>query len=147
MKMSEAFPSKYINAADLGERSHPVIIANVEMETLGEDRKPVLYFQGRKKGLALNKTNGGRIALLYGDDTDDWIGKEITLVAAEVDFKGDTVMAVRIKPPPRRDGSVKAPVGNGSPPKGGQHVVTDKGGYAISEMKPGLPPDGDPIPF
>jgi hypothetical protein len=34
---------------------------------------------------------------MYGPDTRNWVGKSITLVAAEVDFKGDLVSALRVK--------------------------------------------------
>jgi hypothetical protein len=104
MKISAAFPSKYLRAADLDGRQVTVEIANVELEEVGtgEEPKPVLYFQGKAKGVVLNKTNAHTISAVYGDDTDDWIGQSVTLFSAHVDFQGRSVESIRIKIPPRK---------------------------------------------
>lgn len=99
MKGADIFPSNYIKADDLKGRDHPVVIADAKIEKLGNDQKLVLYFQGKDKGMVCNKTNFGRIAYLYGDETDDWVGKEIVLTSEFVEFQGRTVKGLRIKPP------------------------------------------------
>jgi hypothetical protein len=99
MKVSEAFPSKYLKAADLAGRPITVIMAQVETETIGDDDRPVLYFKGKNKGLVLNKTNAGKISDAYGDDTDDWFGRAIEIYPTEVDFQGKTVEAIRCRVP------------------------------------------------
>lgn len=101
MKISAAFPSKYLKAADLQDKNVTLIMNRVELEDIqGEDhKKPVLYFEKAKKGLVLNVTNSKAIARIYGDNTDDWEGKAVTLFPAMVDFKGDTVEAIRLKAP------------------------------------------------
>ena len=104
MKISSAFPSKYLRAADLDGRQVTVEIAHVELEEVGtgEEPKPVLYFQGKAKGVVLNKTNANAVASAYGDDTDDWMGQNVVLFSAHVDFQGRSVEAIRIKVPPRK---------------------------------------------
>lgn len=98
MKISNAFPSKYLKAADLQDRQVKLVMSRVEMETIADDeKKPVIYFSKTQKGLVLNKTNSKAIAKVYGDDTDDWGGKEIVLFPALVDFRGDQVEAIRVK--------------------------------------------------
>ena len=97
MLMSEAFPSEYLRAADLKDQNVRVIISHIEMRDVGDDNKPVLFFQNKEKGLVLNKTNGNNIAILYGDDTDDWSGKEIVLYPTMVDFQGRSVSAIRVR--------------------------------------------------
>lgn len=102
MKISSAFPSKYLKAADLQDKHVTLIMSSVELEKVGmgnEDPKPVLYFTKAKKGLVLNKTNSKVITTAYGDDTDEWEGKPVTLFPAMVDFAGDTVEAIRLKIP------------------------------------------------
>jgi hypothetical protein len=100
MKISSVFPSKYLRAADLQDRQIEVVIQRAEMENFGDDdRKAVLYFKGRQKGLVLNKVNGRTIARAYGDDTDGWENKKIILFTAIVDFRGDSVEAIRVKIP------------------------------------------------
>jgi hypothetical protein len=103
MRISSAFPSKYLKASDLQDRNVPVIMSHVALEDVGDnERKPVLYFHGKNKGLVLNKTNSRVIAAAYGDDTDDWHGKPLVLFPAMVDFRGDSVEAIRVKAPPKQ---------------------------------------------
>jgi hypothetical protein len=104
MKISAAFPSKYLKANDLQDRNVSVIMSHVALEDVGDnERKPVLHFQGKNKGLVLNKTNSRVIAAAYGDDTDDWDGKPLVLFPAMVDFRGDSVEAIRLRAPKQKD--------------------------------------------
>jgi hypothetical protein len=100
MKMSEAFASKYLKATEL-DGDTVYTISRVDEETLGQgddaDVKPVVHFEETDKGLALNKTNANTIAGLYGDESDNWIGKPITLFATEVDFQGKQTLAIRVR--------------------------------------------------
>ena len=103
MNIDEAYPSKYISAADLQGREVIVRIARVTVEQLGrnndpKDNKPILYFQGKQKGLALNKTNANTVKDLYGKETDAWIGQTITLVQAWTDYAGKQVECIRVRP-------------------------------------------------
>ena len=66
-------------------------MSHVELEDVGDaERKPVLHFEGKNKGLVLNKTNSRVIAGAYSDDTDPWAGKPLVLFPAVVDFRGDS---------------------------------------------------------
>lgn len=109
MNINEVFPSKYLKAADLQGRQVTVKIDHAEQELVGDDRKLILYFQGKEKGLVCNKTNANNIAYLYGPDTDDWRGCEITLFEAMVDFQGKTVAAIRVRAPQRKTQPQTAP--------------------------------------
>lgn len=101
MRISSAFPSQYLKAADLQGKTAKVTISHVVMEDIGSDNKPVLYFAGKEKGLVLNKTNANNIAFAYGDDTDGWEGGSLELFSTMVDFQGRSVEAVRVRVPPR----------------------------------------------
>src|SRR5262249_49284118 len=103
MKISNAYPSKYVSASDLNGRNVSVIIARAEMEKLGNDHKPVLYFRGKEKGLVLNKTNAYAIKDAYGDDTDGWEGKELVLFEIMTDFQGKITPAIRVRTPSAKD--------------------------------------------
>lgn len=101
MRIDAAFPSTYIKAADLQGQQVTVTIVRVVTELIGSDEhKPVVYFQGKEKGLVLNKTNANAIAQAYGYETDDWEGQKIVLFEAMVEFQGRTVAAVRVRMPP-----------------------------------------------
>ena len=113
MKVGQAFPSKYLSAADLEGHARKVIISHYNIEEIGEEgdkrEKPVLYFEGKKKALVLNVTNANMIAEVLGsDELDDWVNKEIELLPARVEFKGKIVDAIRVKDnrvaPPADDG-------------------------------------------
>lgn len=102
MKISGAYPSKYLKAADLGDRSLTVTIDKVAMENVGqeggaEEFKPVLYFQGKQKGLVLNKTNAEAIAYVYGDETDVWSGKAVEIFTMMVSYQGRMTPGIRIR--------------------------------------------------
>src|SRR5262252_503285 len=104
MKTSEAFPSNYLKAADIGNRQITVTIDDIQQEELQspdgkKQRKPVLYFRRIKKGLVLNVTNARTIEHVYGDEMDDWIGKELVLFAREVEARGETMLAIRVRIP------------------------------------------------
>lgn len=103
MRVGEVFPSNYIKAADLQNRNVPVVIARVDIEKIGDDTKPVIYFQGKQKGLVANKTNCKAIAAIYGDEMDDWVGCEIVLFQIMTDYQGQSVEAIRVRGPQPKD--------------------------------------------
>lgn len=110
MKASDAFPSKYLSAEDLGDQNHTLKITHVAEDEIGGKQKFVLFFSGQKKGLVLNKTNWNTIAKLCGEDSDDWTGQTITLFPTLVDFQGEQVAAIRVR------SSVRATITTGKQP-------------------------------
>jgi len=114
VKLTDVFPSRYLQAADLQGREVRVTIDRIGMEEMNDGKdKPVLSFKGKEKTLVLNKVNASTIADMYGDELDEWIGKGILLYPTRVDFQGKRVDAIRVKfvqPPPRS-------AGRGAPPQ------------------------------
>ena len=101
--INDAFPSNYLKASDLKGRSVVVVIDRVEFEPVGQkkDMKPILYFQGKTKGVVLNKTNATKImALTDTPDTENWRGFAIVLYPTETSFQGDMVDCIRVKAAP-----------------------------------------------
>ena len=91
-KLKDLFPSRFLNAADLQGKEAIVTIDRVGIEKFDDGaQKPVVYFQCKTKGLVCNKTNANMIALLAGDDTDNWPGNAIILFPTMVDYKGKVV--------------------------------------------------------
>lgn len=111
MNINEAFPSKYLKAADIPEEGRTCVISRVDEEEVGRDKevRPILYFEGVEKGVVLNKTNATNISKLYGAETDDWVGKKVMIGTAWVDFNGQSTEGIRIYPPKRS--SPNAPLG------------------------------------
>lgn len=101
MNIEEAFPSKYLKAADLKGQRITVKMDRIESDTVGDDNKVILYFQGKEKGLVLNVTNKNMIVDTYGPETEDWTGQPIILYEAMVQYQSKMVPAIRIMAPPR----------------------------------------------
>jgi hypothetical protein len=102
MRISDIFPSKYVRAADLNGRTITLTIKELRVEDMtnhsGEkERKPVLYFEKATKGLVLNRTNALIIAGLYGDESDAWRGKRISIYPARVKAFGQMQDAIRVR--------------------------------------------------
>lgn len=115
MNINQAFPTKYLRAEDLGGREIPVIISHVIVEKFDDGKvKPILYFQGKQKGVALNKTNSTNISAAFGPETDHWAGKPVMLYPAWVDYQGKSVQAIRVRPaypnPQQQGQQMQAPV-------------------------------------
>ena len=119
MNIDQSFPSKYLKAADLQGRNIAVKISGVQMEDVGSDdkpeRKPVVYFQGAKKGLVLNKTNALTISEVIGSETDNWVGVKVQLFATRVPFQGRMVDAIRLTVPRDAPATAAKPAGAATP--------------------------------
>ena len=108
------FDRDYIGAWDLPRgQDIPVTIARVEAGTLvapggRKSKKPVVYFEGKEKGFALNKTNAKAIAGMYGNDTAKWLGRRIAIYSTTTSFGGDTVDCIRVRPTPPKSNKVTA---------------------------------------
>lgn len=65
-----------------------------------KSKKPVVHFREgqNKKPLALAVTNCKAIATLYGNETEDWVGKRITLYPTTTTFGGEVVECIRVRP-------------------------------------------------
>jgi hypothetical protein len=101
MNIENAFPGKYLKAADLQGRRATVTIKDVGMEDIGDDgMKPVVTFVGKEKGLVLNRTNANMIIeIVKSEETDNWKGRQVALYPTKVDFQGKRVDAIRVDHP------------------------------------------------
>jgi hypothetical protein len=96
VNINDAFPSNWLKASDI-TADLAVTITAIEEEIIEDDECVIVQFKETKKGLVLNKTNASSIAKLHGDETDYWIGKRITLIAEECDFKGKRTPCIRVR--------------------------------------------------
>lgn len=123
MRLSDMFPSKWLKAADLtdvqGKTHTPTVkIRSISKERVGappnDEDKFVIWFVGKDKGLILNKTKGEDIGRIYGDDTDNWVGKHIQMYTSRIKAFGSLHDVIRFRSP----GTVSAapdPVVEGEP--------------------------------
>lgn len=141
VKISSAYPSNYLKADDLQGRRFTLTIERVAIENVGgqdnPEHKPCLYFQATQKGMVLNKTNAMNVSILYGDETDLWVGKQVELYVTQVPFQGRNVPAIRIMGPSTQATTLASqPLPDGRPTA---PAVSSQGGLSD--------PDDDPIPF
>ncbi len=114
MNISSAFPSRYLRSADIPPGSSTAVtintvkVENVENSSDPDDDKPVLYFEDRRKGMVLNRTNAAVIAEAYGDETDDWKGQPVEVFVSRTEFRGRSVPCLRLRIPDRtQSGAVR----------------------------------------
>ena len=114
MLISNMKQSRYLKAADVDPERVVTIKSvaqeNVGLETGPEELKWVLHTRELDKGLVLNWTNIQLIARATGSqDTDHWAGKQIILWNDEsVQFRGEIVGGVRVRPVPKKPAPVEA---------------------------------------
>jgi hypothetical protein len=104
MKLSEAFPSKYLKPADVSEPTIAMIKLAEEENIKGldgkEQRKVVLYFAKKLKPLPLNRTNFESVMDICGsDDSADFPGTKIELFRMKVQGPNGITDGVRIRAP------------------------------------------------
>jgi hypothetical protein len=109
VKVSDVYPSKYLRGADLAGHVVSVRIEHILMEpffnqeTKETEKKPVLYFAGKSKGLILSKSLAFRIAEILGsEDMESWHGKEIVILTEQRSVFGTvkSVFTARAKEQP-----------------------------------------------
>ncbi len=111
MRKTDIFPSKYLSAADLPDDGMVVTIKDVTIERMQDGaEKPIALFVEDIKDMIINVTKWNTLEKLYGDESDDWAGKKISIKPGEVKFKGEMVACIDISS--RKPGAVspsKAP--------------------------------------
>lgn len=154
MKISQAFPSKFLRAGELNGRAYVVQIRSYRIEDLGggasgepSEHKPVIYFEGSEKGLVLNKTNGFAIEAFLGDEMDNWVGKQIEIYPDRVLFGNEMKPCIRVREPVKAASGglpgTPATTAATAPP-----VETQAGPHHDERNPPGLPEGlDDEIPF
>lgn len=122
VNINSAYPSKYLSAADLGDQPRLATVRAITFEDMNDGKsKPCIWFNEYDKGLVLNKTNANNIADFLGPETDAWMGHQIVMVSAMVDFQGRSVEAIRVRAPKNRPAPAAAQYTvaqpQGGPPK------------------------------
>ena len=103
MHINDMAGSKFLKGSDVTP-AKVMTIKKLEQENLAREDQPpkmkwIMYFNEADKGLVLNSTNIKRCAkALLAEDTDDWVGKRITLFFdPDIEFGGQIVGGIRIK--------------------------------------------------
>ncbi len=96
---TELFP--YLEGDMLAGKTQTLTIIDFGFENVaserGEERKCVLSFNETNKVMILNKTNAKVLTSLFGQETDEWKGKRITVYTERVKAFGKYYDALRMK--------------------------------------------------
>lgn len=114
MNIHEYLKGDYLAAVELP----PDQVITLEIETVRviqmEDRKTkrqtdkaVLFFKGEARGWVVSKTNGRRIAAMFGDYTEKWTGKRLSFRREQVSAFGEMVAGIRVVGSPDLEADVK----------------------------------------
>ncbi len=147
MNKASIFPSKHLSAADLPDEGMTVTIKEVTVERMQDgDEKPIMSFADRGlKDMIINVTKWNTIAKLYGDESDDWVGKRINIRPGEVKYQGNMVACIDVSS--RKPGEAKKPNGAASKAKGGpeaEAAIKAAGGASRDAGDDGDEFDNDP---
>ena len=89
----------YLEARDLKDKAHVVVIASARAENMpnprthAPEKKIVVKFQKARKSMILNKTQAGALAEICGtDDYTKWAGSEVVLVAGTASNGKQTIV-------------------------------------------------------
>lgn len=102
MDYEKLFPGRFIKSADLDRKDVTLQIKAIRSEDIDGKPKAILSFQGTKKEMVMNRTNAEAIKLMFGRETDNWIGKRITIYPETIPdpFNGGTTTAIRVRGSP-----------------------------------------------
>jgi hypothetical protein len=102
MNRNDAFPSKYLRKEDITGTT-TATITHIEMCDVGteenKDTKPIMSFRENDlKPMVVNSGNWDTCADLFGDESDEWIGKQIEIyVDPNVKYAGKKVGGLRLR--------------------------------------------------
>jgi len=100
--LNDCYGSKYLSAADLGDKKIRTRIAKIRKEPMrqqsGTERpKFVIYFTNLDKPMVLNATNKIALVDALGSLPADWIGAEVGIYAENTQFAGKPVKGLRLR--------------------------------------------------
>lgn len=114
LSYDQLFPSRFIKAGEFGGKPVTLTITGVDLEELEKEdgtahNAPIVSFRETKRQWVLIKTNAQCLLAMWGPDTDNWIGKRVTLYP-ERDASGlsDSGLCIRVKGSPDIDKPVTA---------------------------------------
>lgn len=103
----DALPSQWLKAADFA-KPRLMTIKRFTVDKVGDDQRPIIYFNQDERGLALNITNGNTVEEIAGTaDPDHWVGVQLVLYKTQTDYQGKRVDCIRVRRP--KPGAVPPP--------------------------------------
>lgn len=152
MDYRSMFASKYLQSADLTGRDYTLTIKAVEKGEIDEKTMPIVTLAETKKKWGVNRTNAEALKLLWGEDTDNWLGKSVTLYSETIDdpfakVKGAKTTAIRVRGSPELKEARSATVKRGKKTIHVHVVPTKAKGKPAPQPQPEPNPVTGEVPF
>jgi hypothetical protein len=149
--LESCYGSKYLSAADLGDRKIKVRIARIKKEELRQDNgssrsKFVIFFDNLDNGLVVNATNKNLLVASLGRNPQGWIGAQVGLFAEEVQFSGRTVRGLRLRVLAKPDASSPTPIPKPAPKPTPTPAAAAANPWPDQPGDPGFDPHLNPSP-
>jgi hypothetical protein len=106
MDYDQLFPGRFLKSGELNGKDVTLTIDSIKLEEMedqkGKRMKPIIAFRERKKEWVLNRTNAECLKAMWGRDTNDWLGKRVTLWPAPYTdmMTGEEGTALRVRGSP-----------------------------------------------
>lgn len=107
MDVALLHPSRFLKSAELKGKDTTFTITGIQLEELEDENgkkktKGIVSFKETPKLLVINRTNSDCIKGMFGRETDNWIGKRVTLYPAPFfdNFTKEHTTAIRVKGSP-----------------------------------------------
>lgn len=102
-RYAQMFPGRYLKADDVADGELVLTITDIREEFIGNgadrEKKWTAGFHETSKRLVLNKTRASSLVKMFGDNTDDWLGRVVICYAATTSYGGEEVAALRLRAP------------------------------------------------
>lgn len=116
MNYKKMLVGDHLAAVELDDKQPTLTIAAIKPEMMDKRPKPgekqdpkapkkkqkkwIVFFREMERGWVLNKTNTLCLAAMFGEETDQWIGKRVTICAEMVRVGPKVEPGIRIKGSP-----------------------------------------------
>lgn len=102
MDFAKLFPGRFIKSADFEGKDVTLTVKSVKAEEIDDKAKAIMRFEETKRELVLNRTNAEAIALCFGRNIEDWVGKRVTFYSATIKdpFGEGDISATRVRGSP-----------------------------------------------
>jgi len=116
LTFDQLFPGRFIKAGEMHGKPVTLTIKSIyldemEREDGTEKAQAIVTFKEIKREWALNRTNASCLRAMWGDDTDKWLGKRVSLYP-EADTSGlaESGVCLRVKGSPDLDKTITAQI-------------------------------------
>jgi hypothetical protein len=116
MNYEEAFPSRFLRGIDIDIDGELTLTVEKVSTEIIDKVKLLLSFERQAKQVVCNRTNAEAMKLMFGPETDEWVGKRVTLFAPRLPnhFEGHPTPQIRIRGSPDIKAPLRASITRGS---------------------------------